>query len=263
MDGSVLYREEAESNPLGLYDVHTAETDLKTVLNSHRHDFCLLIGANNAGSSHGHQQTLPKLTLDFLFTGTSTSIIMSRTVTAVFEIPLWFSPLPLFNNRAIECTRHVRVPWLWWWLYSASRALVCISWQMGFSAPLVLPVMMNHVSVYQTGHTQFSPHLLLSQSPIPLPPVFIFLPLQASLSFPTRPCGERRPAGTSPSLPSNAIIKCTSVRRRDSSVELWAEARTALTNTQTRCAVLIIPPCLDELRQFLSLKVSHKVLTVA
>lgn len=88
MDGSVLYREEAESNPLGLYDVHTAETDLKTVLNSHRRDFCLLIGANNAGSSHGHQQTLPKLTLDFLFTGTSTSIIMSRTVTAVFEIPL-------------------------------------------------------------------------------------------------------------------------------------------------------------------------------
>lgn len=73
------------------------------------------------------------------------------------------------------------------WLYSAVRALVCIRWQTGFSAPLVLPVMMSHVPVYQTGHTQLSPHLLLSQSPIPLPPVFIFRPLhRASLSFTTR-----------------------------------------------------------------------------
>lgn len=114
----------------------------------------------------------------------------------------------------MECTCHVRVLWLWWWLYSTARALVCISWQMGFSAPLVLPVMMSHVPVYQTGHTQISPHLLLSQSPIPLPSVFIFLPLQASVflslhaihtvSLSICPSGKHCPTGMSPSLPSNS-----------------------------------------------------------
>lgn len=37
---------------------------------------------------------------------------------------------------------------------------------------------MSHVPVYQTGRIHLSPHLLLSQSPIPFPLVFIFLPLR-------------------------------------------------------------------------------------
>ncbi len=171
------------------------------------------------------------------------------------EILLWFSPLPCFNNCAIECARHVRVLWLWWWLYSAVRALVCISWQMGFSAPLVLPVMMSHVSVYQTGHTQLSPHLLLSQSPIPPSSIFIFLPLHVfslsaghtdCLSLSTCPCGKRCPTGMSLSLlsntPSTCVCMCSwqmQLWLHDSFAALWGEARMALT---TRCAALIIAP---------------------
>lgn len=56
--------------------------------------------------------------------------------------------------------------------------LVCISRQTGFGSPPVRAVMMSHVPVYQTGRIHLSPHLLLSQSPIPLPLVFIFLPLR-------------------------------------------------------------------------------------
>lgn len=120
--------------------------------------------------------------LDLQLTASSISTI----TLPIFEILLWFPPLLRLSNRATECTCHVRVLWLWWWLCSAPRALVCISWQMGFSAPLALPVMMSHVPVYQTGHTQLSPHLLLSQSPIPLSSVFIFLPLRhVRLPLPT------------------------------------------------------------------------------
>ncbi len=150
----------------------------------------------------------------------------------------------------MECTCHVRVLWLWWWLYSTARALVCISWQMGFSAPLVLPVMMSHVPVYQTGHTQISPHLLLSQSPIPLPSVFIFLPLQASVFlslhailslFQSVPLASIAPQECL-HLYLQTVIKYTRATVRwlhDSFAELWGEARTALT---TRCAALIIAP---------------------
>lgn len=38
MHGSGLYREVAKSNPLGLCDVHTTGTDLKTVLKSYLRD---------------------------------------------------------------------------------------------------------------------------------------------------------------------------------------------------------------------------------
>ena len=127
--------------------------------------------------------------IDFFWTYLELQLTAASTSTItfpIFEILLWFPPLLRLSNRATECTCHVRVLWLWWWLCSAPRALVCISWQMGFSAPLALPVMMSHVPVYQTGHTQLSPHLLLSQSPIPLPSVFIFLPLRhVRLPLPT------------------------------------------------------------------------------
>lgn len=76
---------------------------------------------------------------------------------------------------------------MWQWLY----ALVCISQETGFSSSPVRPVMMSHVPVYQTRRIQLSPHLLLSQSPVPLPLVFIFLPLRR-LSSTTMPHTRRR-----------------------------------------------------------------------
>lgn len=134
---------------------------------------------------------------------------------------------------------------------------------MGHSAPLVLPVMMSHVPVYQTGHTQLSPHLLLSQSPIPLPSVFIFLPVQASVFLSPRTTHRRIPSLFQPvplvgiasqeclhlylQIQSSNICVCVCATFRcsfglhDGSTVLWGEARTALT---TRCAALIIPPLL-------------------
>lgn len=38
IDGSILYRRVAKSNPFGLNDVHATKTDLKTVLNSYHRD---------------------------------------------------------------------------------------------------------------------------------------------------------------------------------------------------------------------------------
>lgn len=70
---------------------------------------------------------------------------------------LWFPALLCCYNSETECTCPVCVLRRWWWLYSALGALVCISWQMGCSAPLLLPVMMSHVHAYQTGHTHNSP----------------------------------------------------------------------------------------------------------
>lgn len=117
---------------------------------------------------------------------------------------------------------------------------------------------MSHVPVYQTGRTQLSPHLLLSQSPVPLSLVFIFLTLHR-LSFTTVPHARRFSYSESPrlALPHRNVSVFTfkhnhqsvldvCVRSRqthlwlhDSFGEHWGKIRTALT---IQCAALIIAP---------------------
>lgn len=118
----------------------------------------------------------------------------SQSVHEILDWRLWFPVLLCCNNSETECTCHVCVLRRWWWLYSALGTLVCISWQMGCSAPLLLPVMMSHVPAYQTGHTQLSPHPLLSQSPIRLPSIFISYCTPHVLSLLICPTGKDPPS---------------------------------------------------------------------
>lgn len=111
--------------------------------------------------------------MDLLFVCASTFFIMHHSPSMKSRTACLDSPRLLVTA---ECTCHVWVLWRWWWLYGAPGALVCISWQMGGSAPLLFPVMMSHVPVYQRGHTQLSLHLLLSQPPS-------FFPLSLSLKY--------------------------------------------------------------------------------
>lgn len=93
-------------------------------------------------------------------------------------LPAWIPHAGVLQQNA----RHVWVLWHSWWLYGAPGALVCISWQMGGSAPPLFSVMMSHVSVYQRGHTQLSLHLLWS----PSPGLSLFSPLSLSLNYTTQ-----------------------------------------------------------------------------
>lgn len=206
-------RDVAMFNPLGMCDVSTTRTDLETVLNSYQQGVQFLIWGNDACSMDTCRflqlSYLLHVYMDLPLVVTSTRFIMHHSP----SVKLWTAFLDVLccNNSETGCTCHVCVLWRWWWLYSALGALVCISWQMGCSAPLLLPVMMRHVPVYQTGHTQLSPHLRLSQSYILLPSVFLLYCTAHALSLLIYPTGKDpppRPKGTCPSLLSNTSYIC-------------------------------------------------------
>lgn len=191
----VCTRDVVMFNPLGMYDVSAMRTDLETVLNSYQQGVQFLIWGNDACSMDTCRflqlSYLLHVYMDLPLAVTSTRLIMHHSPSMKFWTA-FFDALCCSNSET-GCTCHVCVLRRWWWRYSALGALVCISWQMGCSAPLLLHVMMSHVPVYQTGHTQLSPHLLLSQSPILLLSVFISYCTAHALSLLICPSGKDSP----------------------------------------------------------------------